>query len=240
MDSDMRCFTIVFAAAAAAVGLGLTSPAVSVAQTSTATTSSFQPADVQTQASKIYVFVEKTGLGHQHGVEAKLSPSTLVLGATKDAGQLVFDMASFNADTPAARKYVGLSGTTDASTRSAVNKNMKGSAVLNVSQYPTATFVVESAKATGQTSRQGLPTYQLDGHFTLHGTKRPLSVIVEVEQARGWLHVRGNFKIKQTRFGITPYSKAFGAIGVADELKIYGDLFVAPTQHVAMGDIPNR
>ena len=233
----MRCFTIVFAAA---VALGLTTSAVSFAQDATATTPSFQPADIQTRASRVYVFVEKTGLGHQHGVEANLLSSKLVLGATENAGRLVFDMKSFNADTPAARKYVGLSGTTDEGTRSAVNKNMKGSAVLNVSRYPTAKFDVASAKATGQTSRQGLPVYQLDGQFTLHGTKRPLSVMVEVEQARGWLHVRGNFKIKQTSFGIAPYSKAFGAIGVADELKIYGDLFVAPTQHVAMGDIPTR
>lgn len=237
MDSDMRCFTIAFAAAAI---LGLSTSSVSVAQEATATTPAFQPADVQTQASKVYVFVEKTGLGHQHGVEANLLTSSLVLGATENAGQLVFDMTSFNADTPAARKYVGLSGTTDEGTRSAVNQNMKGSAVLNVSQYPTATFDVASAKATGQSSRQRLPVYQLDGQFTLHGTKRPLSVMVEVEQDRGWLHVRGNFNIKQTSFGITPYSKAFGAIGVADELKIYGDLFVAPTQHVAMGDIPTR
>lgn len=233
----MRCFTIAFAAAAL---LGLTASSISVAQESTATTPTFQPGDVQTQASKVYVFVEKTGLGQQHGVEANLSASTLVLGATENAGKLVFDMTSFDADTPAARKYVGLSGTTDEGTRSAVNKNMKESAVLNVNQYPTATFDVASAKATGQTSRQGLPVYQLDGQFTLHGAKRPLSVTVEVEQARGWLHVRGNFNIKQTSFGITPYSKAFGAIGVADELKIYGDLFVAPTPHVAMGDIPTR
>lgn len=117
---------------------------------------------------------------------------------------------------------------------------MKGPAVLNVSRFPTATFDVASAKETGQTSRKGLPVYRLNGQFTLHGTKRPLSIMAEVDQARGWLHVRGNFTVKQTDFGITPYSKAFGAIGVADELKIYGDLFVVPTPNVAMTDIPTR
>lgn len=71
----------------------------------------------------------------------------------------------------------------------------------------------------------------MDGQFTLRGTKRSLSFVTEVEQARGWFHVRGSFTIKQSDFGITPYSKVFGAIGVADELKIYGDLYVAPTQH---------
>ncbi|XZE55032.1 YceI family protein [Planctomycetaceae bacterium SH139] len=203
-------------------------------------TPSYQPADVQTQASRVYVFVDKTGLGHQHGVEAKLLSSRLVLGAAQNAGKLTFDMKSFEADTPVARKYVGLEGTTDEGTRSAVNSNMKGSAILNVAKYPTATFKIDSAIASGQTNSSGLPIYELKGNFTLHGTTRPLAISVEVEQTRGWLHIRGSFVIKQTSFGITPYSKAFGAIGVADPLKIYGDLYVAPTASVAMTDIPTR
>jgi polyisoprenoid-binding protein YceI len=210
------------------------------AQEATQASESYRPGDVQTVASRVYVFVDKRGLGHQHGVEAKLTSSTLVLGADQNAGRLVFDMTSFNADTPAARRYVGLSGTTDEGTRSAVNENMRGPAVLHVSKYPTATFEVASAKATGKSSRRGSPTYRLEGQFTLHGATQPLAILVEVEQARGWLHVRGNFTISQTSYGITPYSKAFGAIGVADQLKIYGDLFVAPTNHVAMNDIPSR
>lgn len=201
---------------------------------------SYKPADVQTQASRAYVFVDKTGLGHQHGVEAKLLSSTLVLGADQHAGKLVFDMTSFNADTPAAREYVGLEGATDEGTRTAVNENMKGSAILNVANFPTATFDIASAISTGQTSSIGLPVYELKGDFTLHGITRPLAIKAEVEQTRGWLHVRGNFIINQTSFGITPFSKAFGVIGVADPLKIYGDLFVAPTDQVAMASIPSR
>jgi polyisoprenoid-binding protein YceI len=149
-------------------------------------------------------------------------------------------MKSFDADTAAARKYVGLAGTTDKNTRVAVNENMKGSAVLAVERYPTATFDITSAKATGQTSVKGLPIYQLDGTFTLVGRQRLLSFTAEVEQERGWLHVKGSFLIKQTDYGITPYSKVLGAVGVADELRIYGDLYVAPTAHVAMQSIPSR
>jgi polyisoprenoid-binding protein YceI len=215
-------------------------PATVTAQETSQPTAKFKPADVHTDISRVYVFVDKTGLGHQHGVEARLKASTLVLGAETDAGRLVFDMASFDADTVAARAYVGLKGITDESTRSAVNQNMRGPAVLDVTRYPTATFDVASAKATGQTNSRGLPLYKLEGNFTLHGVTRPLEVVADVEQTRGWLRVRGNFVINQTSFGITPYSKAFGAIGVADELKIIGDLFVAPTEHVAQANIPSR
>ena len=198
-----------------------------------------QRAEVHTEASRVYVFVDKAGLvGHQHAVEAKLLTSTLVLGAETEAGKLVFDMTSFDADTPTARKRLNLSGTTDEATRTAVNENMRGAAVLNVAKYPTAIFDITSAKATGETSRRRRPTYMLVGNFTLHGTTHPLTITVEIEQARGWLHIIGGFAIKQTTYGITPYSKAFGTIGVADQLKIYGDLYVAPTEHVVVADIP--
>lgn len=206
----------------------------------TASPSVPKPAEVQTEASRVYVFVDKTGLGHQHGVEAKLTASTLVLGAEQKAGTLVFDMTSFSADTAAARKYVGLSGTTDASTRASVNTNMRGPAVLDVRRYPTATFEIESAKETGTVGGRGLPTYELRGNFTLHGVTKPISLIADVEQRSGWLHVRGSFLINQTSFGIKPYSKAFGAIGVTDQLKIYGDLYVAPTEHIVMATIPSN
>lgn len=204
------------------------------------TTSSSEAGRVEIKSSRVYVFVDKTGLGHQHGVEGRLKESTLVLGAERDAGKLIFDMTSFDADTASARRYVGLSGTTDASTRRSVTDNMKGNDILDVRRYPTATFEISSAKATSQKSRRGLPTYQLEGQFTLHGKTRPLSIVAEAESVKGWLHVRGGFTIKQTDYGITPYSKAFGAIGVANELKIYGDLYAAPTEHVASSDLPNR
>ena len=200
---------------------------------------SYKPADVEVGSSRVFVFVDKKGLGHQHGVEAKLLPSTFALGAEKDAGKLVFDMTTFDADTPAARKYVGLSGETDKATRDAVNENMRGEAILNVKKYPKAIFEITSAKATGRLSTRQLPTYVLEGDFTLHGITLPQKILVEVEQVRGWLHIRGSFTINQTAFGITPYSKAFGAIGVADSLKIFGDLYVVPTEHITMTDVPS-
>lgn len=198
------------------------------------------PGDVNTQVSRVYTFVDKTGLGHQHAIEGKLASGTLMLGALSDAGQLVFDMKSFDADTAKARRYIGLEGTTSESTRGQVTANMLGNHVLDVDHFPTATFDVTSALPTSKRSDQGLPRYELSGTFTLRGVKRPLRLIAEIEQARGWLHVRGSFPVKQTSFGITPYSKAFGAIGVADELRIHGDLWVAPNTRVSMAEIPEH
>ena len=114
---------------------------------------------------------------------------------------------------------------------------MLGSDVLNVAKFPTATFDIQSAAATGNKSPRGLPTYRLTGEFMLHGTIRPQVIVAEVEQARGWLHVRGNFSVRQSSYGTKPFSKA---IGVADALRIHGDLWIAPHTLVSMSEIPKR
>ena len=42
----------------------------------------------------------------------------------------------------------------------------------------------------------------------------------------GRVRLQGDFEIKQSDYGIKPYSAFFGAVAVTDELKIYGDLWV--------------
>jgi len=187
----------------------------------------YNPGDAFLPGCRVYAFVGKTGLGHEHGVVGQLKQGRLNLAAATDAGELVFDMQSFTADTDVARRFVGLSGATDAATRQEVRANMLGSAVLDAAHYPTASFVVRTVAKLPQPSAKGLPQYQLAGDFTLHGVTRPIQVVAEAEEQKGWLHLRGGFTMLQSQFGITPFTKAFGAVGVADELKVYGDLWFA-------------
>ena len=102
------------------------------AEPTTQSKSTVHPGDVNTQVSRVYTFVDKTGLGHQHAIEGKLVSGNLKVGASVDAGQMVFDMNSYDADTERARRYIGLEGTTGESTRSQVNANMRGRYVLDV------------------------------------------------------------------------------------------------------------
>ena len=154
---------------------------------------------------------------------------------TQNAGEIVFDIRSYRADTEAARKYIGLPGTTDASTQQQVNANMLGVSVLDAERYPTAVFKIQSAKLLSQASNRGLPLYQLTGELTLHGVAKKLTVAADAEEKNGWTHLRGNFSINQTDFGIKPFTKAFGAVGIADKLTIHGDLWVAGTVSVSDG-----
>jgi hypothetical protein len=178
--------------------------------------------------SRIYVFVDKTGLvGHQHAIEGKLSRGELFLSGAKP-GSLVFDMKSFDADTPRARSYIGLESTTDEPTRKKVNENMRGGEILSVNKFSTATFNRIGVKPKQTVSKRQLPEYSIQGEFTLHEKTKPVDILCDVEVKDGWHHIRGGFKILQSDYGIKPFSKMLGAVGVTDELTIYGDLWVVP------------
>jgi hypothetical protein len=194
--------------------------------------------DAEIRTSRVYTFVDKTGLGHQHAVEGWLKPSRLLLNAKENAGRLVFDMQSFDADTDPARKFIGLEGSTSESTRQQVNQNMKGRDILDTQRYPESTFVVNSSLHTGKYDSKNRPEYELRGEFTLHGVTKPLLVKCYIEKARGWIRILGQFEIKQTEYGIKPFSKAFGAIGVADALRIHGAIWLAPPENFDLSHVP--
>ena len=187
------------------------------------------PGDVDLAASRVYVFVGKTGLGHNHAVAGLLQAGRVVLGAADQAGMVVFDMRSFTADTAEARKALGLPGETDVSTQKQVQANMTGPDVLDVTRHPTATFQIRSAVSSKQQVQGRPPVYELIGAFTLHGVTREVMIPVEVEQRGEWLRLRGMFVIKQTDFGMKPSKKFGGVVGVADELRITGNILVRAT-----------
>lgn len=217
-----------------AQGAAATTGVVTAAPTAIAPNQAvYEVGDVFLGGSRVYVFVGKTGLGHEHGIVGLLKEGRINLSAPRDAGMLVFDMASFAADTPEARKYVGLEGATDAKTQQQVNANMQGEYVLDSAKHPTATFVVKQLAKLDKPSQRNLPQYVMTGDFTLHGATKPIQVVADAEEQGGWIHLRGGFKMLQSQWGIKPFTKALGAVGVTDELTIWGDLWIAKQRQMA-------
>jgi polyisoprenoid-binding protein YceI len=184
-----------------------------------------KPGQIDVEKSRVYVLVGKKGLGHEHGIEGKIKSGSIDLQADKNAGVIEFDMASFTADTDEARKSVELKGTISETTRDKVTETMRGGSVLDVEQFPTATFKIKSRAAVP--ARIGGPWYTLKGDFTLHGETHSLEFMAERTEEDGKWRLRGDFTILQSDFGITPYKAALGTVGVADELKIWGDIWIA-------------
>ncbi len=182
--------------------------------------------EVLVDRSFIVVHVRKKGFGHDHAIMGRIKEGAIHLGTANNSGSIVFDMNSFKADTEQARRYVGLEGVTDDSTQRQVTANMLGKDVLDVKHFSQATFTIESAQAVAQKSPRDLPMVQLDGKFTLHGVTQPLQLLAESEAKDNAIHLVGQFSILQTTYGIKPFKKAFGAVGVADQLTIWGDLWL--------------
>ncbi len=206
-------------------------PFQNIAEAANPAQPSIQSGDVELEHSRVYIKVGKVGIGHEHGASGRLKSGALHLNgpdANGSYGQLVFDMTTFEADSDEARQYVGLKGSTDAETRRQVNENLLGKSVLDVAAHPTATFVAKQITKLNEASKRGLPKYKFEGDLTLHGETKAISFIADVEVVKGWNHLRGGFAILQSDYGIKPFSKMLGAVGVADKLLIFGDLIVAP------------
>ena len=190
--------------------------------------------EVHAGNTRIYVHVFKAGsLGHEHAVVGRVKEGVIHLGATQNAGHVVADLTSFVADLEYARKLLGLPGETDADTQKKVTANMLGKEVLDVLQFPTATGTITSARLLQQRSTNGLPQYLLEGELSLHGVTKKMSVVAEAVEQNGWVRLRGHVSLKQSDFGMQPYTAMLGAIGVADQLELYGEAYI-----VKEGNIP--
>ncbi len=181
------------------------------------------PGEVNPARARIYVHVFKTGMGHEHAVVGLVKEGVIHLGATRNAGRVVADLTSFVADPDYARKVLGLPGTTDTDTQRKVTSNMLSADVLDVLKFATATGTIDSAQVLQQPSTNGLPQYLLEGELTLHGVTKKMSVVAEAVEQNGWVRLRGHVSLRQSDFGITPYTAMLGALGVADQLELYGE-----------------
>jgi polyisoprenoid-binding protein YceI len=167
-------------------------------------------------------------------VEGQLKQGRINLNAVGAPGSLVFDMASFSADTPEARKFVGLQKSAESATQlDQINRTMRGDSVLDVAKFPAASFTIKQIKKLDKPSQRNLTRVQLDGDFSLRGATRPIQVVAEVEEKTGWTHLTGGFTLLQSQFGITPFKKAFGAVGVTDQLSVWGDLWISKQRQIA-------
>jgi YceI-like domain len=226
-----------------ALGAGLSfasGPAHGQTQAAKKTATPALPAKMEADLDSSRVYIKVTSgsrLGHDHGVAGKLESGWVKPGTN---GQLVFAMRTFITDTPEARKYVGLTAPIKAADQQKSSANMLGVDVLNVQRYAHATFDIKSFDpAEGQAA--GAPgLYQLGGTFTLHGVARPLALRAKLEPTTDPTvsRLRGSFAIKQSAYGITPYSALGGMVSIEDKLDIWGDFVLRTPAPQAAASAP--
>jgi polyisoprenoid-binding protein YceI len=84
---------------------------------------------------------------------------------------------------------------------------------LNAKRYPRITFASNDVEATGD-------GYRLTGTLTIHGTSRPQVVDLRTDDQGGNWWLSSETTVRQSEFGIKPYSQLLGALRVADDVVV--------------------
>ena len=92
-----------------------------------------------------------------------------------------------------------------------VGANMKVE-VLDVAHFPEMTFVSKALKWDGK-------KLHLTADLTMHGQTQPVEMDAEPVITADTVRAEVRFKVKQTAFGIHPFSTAAGTVKVGDEVE---------------------
>jgi polyisoprenoid-binding protein YceI len=106
-------------------------------------------------------------------------------------------------------------------------RDIQNTARKTLGQAAQATFassrVIPSSSASGASAGGAI-----EGTLTMRGTPRPLRLQVT---STGPGHFRGSATVRQTDFGITPYSGFLGALKLRDEVAVEFDIRIKEIQN---------
>ncbi len=177
--------------------------------------------DVDPARSVVTIRVYRAGpmakLGHNHVITSG-DESGVVWQGLEPSGsgfELRIPVQALVVDDPVARASAGpdFAGDVPESARQGTYQNLLRPEVLDAAQYPE--IVVRSNGLDG-TWQQPVAHAQA----TLKGQTRTVDVPLELDRAGTTLTARGAFRIRQTEFGMSPFSVAGGAIQVGDEVDL--------------------
>ena len=162
---------------------------------------------IDVERSTLTVHVFKAGLfsafADNHVIRAPI-----VSGRITDEGTLTVEL------TVKAAQMTVLDPTLSADKRAEVQARMHGPEVLDSARYHDIRFT------STRIAPDGADRWRVIGDLTLHGTSRPLTLVVVRRDGR----FRGTVSIRQRDFGIWPISIAGGAVKVKDEVQIDFDI----------------
>lgn len=186
---------------------------------------------IDSAASQITIVVGKAGLfrfaGHSHEVVADSVSGEVLLNPEAPESSSSSSSSSVSLEIDATSLRVTGEGE-PADDVPEVQRVMLSDQVLDVAQFPTITFV--SREVTVDKADENEWELTIEGDLTLHGVERPQRIEVEVgvEPGGDGFLAQGEFKIKQTDFGMKPPGGAGGLVKAKDELEISFSLQARP------------
>lgn len=128
---------------------------------------------------------------------------------------LTFPVATLAIDEPQARADEGadFDSRPTASDVEGTRRNMLGPQVLDAAQFPEIQLVANGASG-------GPEDWRVRVRAEVRGRAQDVDVPVRVERVGDEIHARGELRLAQSALGITPFSVAFGALQVLDEMTV--------------------
>jgi hypothetical protein len=169
---------------------------------------------VDPDASLLAVTVRRGGLmarlGHDHVVASHALTGLAAPGLGR--ADVSFRLDQLTVDEPPLLRDAGIATAPSPDAVEGTRRNMLGPA-LDAQRYPTVTLHAE-LPADGR----------LRVDVTLHGTTRQLELPAAVQVDAAQVTASGTAHLKQTDFGITPFSVGGGLLAVQDELEVHFDI----------------
>jgi hypothetical protein len=177
---------------------------------------------VEPEQSLVSILVRRGGslahLGHDHvvashGVQGYIAPD-------EGIADLFVPLAELSVDEPALRAESRLDTQPTESDIAGTRSNMLDK-VLETERFPYAFIHISSREKTPTALR-------LEVAITLHGVSRSFDVPGHMETVQGGMSVAGTLELKQSDFGIVPFSILGGAMQVQDQLSLRFRILARP------------
>jgi polyisoprenoid-binding protein YceI len=166
-------------------------------------------------SGRLLVRTGRTGLGRRAGHDLTIEVTRWSAEALVDAVDPAGSAVSAEIDVASLEVREGTGGVkplTD-SDRAEIGGTMRE--ILDAGSHPSITF--RSTKVAGAPE-----AFTVEGDLTIMDQTQPVTVQAEVTGGR----LRGHAIVAQTDWGIKPYSAFFGALRLADEVRVEFDLAV--------------
>ncbi|MGB5103951.1 MAG: YceI family protein [Steroidobacteraceae bacterium] len=176
---------------------------------------------VDPDRSVVTILVRRAGalarLGHNHAIVSASESGVAWIGRDLAGSgfEIRLPVQAFVVDDPQARAGAGpeFAEPVSDSARQGTYANMLRAEVLDGARYPEV--IVSARRVDGNWDDA-----TVKARVTLRGATRDVDLPITLRREPATLGATGVMRIRQTDFGITPFSIAAGAVQVADELEV--------------------
>jgi polyisoprenoid-binding protein YceI len=199
------------------------------------------PHDILPQASLLTLLVYRGGAlasaGHNHVIASHDLSGTIYVSQPiaqssfevhVPVASLTVDEAALREQQPAAEFPPDVSDSAKAGTR----RNMLGEALLDAEQHPEIVLRSLQLEATPGAADSGSVMAQVQS--SVRGQLRSFTVPVRYRLgANGMVEASGEFPLRQTDLGLTPFSAMLGALQVQDEMRVSFHIVAQAAPHAS-------